>query len=75
MMACLAREPSCHALAVTYAEHWRSLSRHSMLSFLSLRRRLVSFDAMVDAQSATFFALVSADIARESGTELTECDR
>ena len=75
MMACLAREPSCHALADTYAAHWRSLSRHSMLSFLSLHRRLVSFDAMVDAQSATFFALVSADIARESGTELTECDR
>ena len=74
-MATLAREPSCHALAVTYAEHWRSLSRHSMLSFLSLHRRLVSFDAMVDAQSAGFFVLVGADITRESGTELTECDR
>ena len=74
-MATLAREPSCHALADTYAAHWRSLSRHSMLSFLSLHRRLVSFDAMVDAQSATFLVLVGADITRESGTELTECDR
>lgn len=74
MMAYLAREPSCHALADTYAANWRALSRHSMLSFLRVPNRLVAFDVMIDEHSGPFFVRVGRLIEEESdatGPEVT----